>query len=241
MDTSSFSDTIPLILRDCTVLGASGFPFSAGNVISLSFKDHAVSCRSHDQAARFSLLELAELSVSGPGTVTSGGGFMGGGFGVEGALQGIAIAGVLNALTTKKKTHTLVTLTTNFGELHLHYDAMDPGPLRIYLSDIFVNVRRLNTRWIQERGQIIAAQLANGTLSAEEADLLMARLASPPVWPNLNADIEAAKVLEAGAFKHEPEGICPNCDKVIPLNSETCKFCNANFGEYASWKVLPLS
>lgn len=240
MDTSNNSDSITLIVRDCTVLGASGFPFFTGDILSLAFKDHTVSCRSRDQVARFSLLELVELSVTGPGTVTTGGGFIGGGFNVEGALQGMAIAGVLNALTTKKKIHTLVTLTTHFGELHLHCGSMDPGPLRIYLSDVFVNIRRLNTRWLQEREQVISAQLAMGKLTAEEASMLKARLISPPVWPDLKADAEAAELLEVAAFKSDPEGLCPNCDKVIPLKSETCKFCNANFGQYASWKVLPL-
>lgn len=240
MDTSSINDTPTLIVRDCTVLGGSGFPFSAGDILSLAFKDHTVSCRSPGQAARFSLVELSELSVTGPGTVTTGGGFMGGGFGVEGAMQGIAIAGVLNALTTKKKIHTLVTLTTNFGELHLHYGGMDPGPLRIYLSDVFVKMRRMNTQWVQERDALIAAQLALGGISAEEAALFKSRLSSPPAWPNLQADVDTAMQMEAEPIKHDPEGICPNCDKVIPLHSQTCKYCNANFGEYASWKVLPL-
>lgn len=240
MHPSNNSAPTTLILRDCTVLGASGFPFTPGEIISLAFKDHTVSCRSPARAARFSLLELAELSVTGPGTVVSGGGFIGGGFGVEGALQGMAIAGVLNALSTKKNIHTLVTLTTNFGELHLHYGAMDPGPLRIYLADVFAALRRLNGRWREEREAIIAAQLAQGAISADEAALLKARIGAAPVWPDLANDADAPDALEAGAFLHDPEGICPSCDKVIPLNSETCKFCKANFGQYASWKVLPL-
>jgi hypothetical protein len=36
------------------------------------------------------------------------------------------------------------------------------------------------------------------------------------------------------------QGLCPNCDKVIPLASALCPHCQANFGEGAAWKVEPL-
>ena len=230
-----------LVLKDCIVLGASGFPFSPGSSSNISFFDGFVTCSSRDARARFSLLELVDVSVTGPGTVMTGGGFIGGGFGVDGALEGIALAGVLNMLTTKKKIHTFVTLTTNFGELHLHYGAMDPAPLRIYLSPVFVELRRLDPRWVQEREQVIATHLANKLITAEEADAIKVRLTSPPVWPTLEADTEAQRLLDETDSNEVPRGLCPNCEKVIPLHSETCKYCRANFGQYASWSVTPLT
>ncbi len=230
-----------LILKDCIVLGASGFPFFPGNSSTVSFCGGAVTCSGPESIARFSLVELIDITVNGPGTVTTGGGFIGGGFGVEGALEGVALASVLNVLTTKKKIHTFVTLTTNFGELHLHYGAMDPAPLRIYLAPVFVELRRLDPRWIQEREQVIAAHLANQSITAEEADVLKARLFRPPVWPNPKAEAEAQRLLDEKASNEGPKGLCPSCDKVIPLHSETCKYCRANFGQYASWSVTPIS
>ena len=41
---------------------------------------------------------------------------MGGGFGVDGAVEGMVVAGVLNALTTKKKSY-VVRRTTGKGRL----------------------------------------------------------------------------------------------------------------------------
>jgi len=171
--------------------------------------------------------------------VVTGGGFIGGGFGINGALQGMAIAAALNAITIKKKIHTLVALTTNFGELHLHTSAMDPGPLRIYLSDVFVRLRRLDPHWTQARKQIIDAHLHVGAISPEDAQVLKDRLSSPPVWPSIEEQLEEQRKF-ANDGDAAPQGRCPSCERIIPLFSEECPFCNANFGKYASWSVIPI-
>jgi hypothetical protein len=51
---------------------------------------------------------IDDLEFSGPGKVTTGGGFIGGGFGLSGAAKGMIAASVLNALTTKTKIHTMI-------------------------------------------------------------------------------------------------------------------------------------
>ena len=38
-----------------------------------------------------------------------------------------------------------------------------------------------------------------------------------------------------------PKGVCPNCDKTIPLASLECKHCGASFGPGSAWHVLPNS
>lgn len=237
---SAANDSLALQLTGCAALGASGFPFSAGDAVEISFYGNYVTCTGRDTLARFHLLEVVDFSITGPGSVTKGGGFIGGGFGVEGALEGMVIAGILNKLTTETKIHTFLTLTTNWGELHLHYGLMEPASLRIYLSGVFVRLRQLNSRWMLERDQEIAAHLASGAIASEEADAIRSRLFGPPAWQDLRAEAEARQRLEEAAFNEAAKGLCPNCDKAIPLASETCKFCNANFGEYASWKVLPM-
>ena len=37
-----------------------------------------------------------------------------------------------------------------------------------------------------------------------------------------------------------PIGVCPNCETVIPLASDTCKKCKASFGAGSAWKVKQL-
>ncbi|NYT61124.1 hypothetical protein H0A66_02110 [Alcaligenaceae bacterium] len=85
MESNNGSAT--LVLKDCTVLGSSGFPFSSGETIAVAFNNNTVNCRSSNHLAKFSLLELAEISITGPGTVVTGGGFIGGGFGIEEAAE----------------------------------------------------------------------------------------------------------------------------------------------------------
>lgn len=231
----------PLVLKDCTVLGAAGFPFQPGENIVVVFQGETVSCSRHGQMAQFSLIEVADLSVTGPGSVVTGGGFIGGGFGVDGALTGMAIAGVLNALTTQKTVQTFLALTTNFGELHLHYRSMEPAALRIFLSDVYVRLRQLNTQWRKQRQAVIDGQLASGAITEEEAATFQARLLAPPAWPNLAGEAEMQRLKDEAIADAGPKGMCPSCDRIIPLSSEKCRYCKANFGEYASWSVIPVS
>lgn len=48
-------------------------------------------------------------------------------------------------------------------------------------------------------------------------------------------EAEAARQAE----ERLPKGVCPNCDKPIPLASLKCKHCGANFGPGSAWRVLP--
>lgn len=36
-------------------------------------------------------------------------------------------------------------------------------------------------------------------------------------------------------------GLCPSCDRAIPVDSQECPFCKAQFGEGSTWKVEPMS
>lgn len=84
---------------------------------------------------------MLRLNIAGPGKVTSGGGFIGGGFGVEGALVGIGVASLLNALNTKTDLFTFIHLETNAGDAFVHYGDAEPGALRMVLSPAFVTMR----------------------------------------------------------------------------------------------------
>jgi hypothetical protein len=168
------------VLEGCTYLGGCSYPLAPGDSATLSFGTAALSIRLPDGAS-FSVpyVELASIDISGPGTTTTGGSFMGGGFGVEGALEGIAIATVLNTLTTKSKVHTFVSLITNIGELHLHYRGMEPGALRVALAPIYATLRRLDPVWRQ--GRLAALQFAQtqDVLSEPEFAQLSKRLGEP--------------------------------------------------------------
>ena len=67
--------------------------------------------------------EITSLQVAGRGefVTTSGGGWWGGGFGVKGIIEGVALATVMNALTTHMQHHieTIVHLSWNAGSVTL--------------------------------------------------------------------------------------------------------------------------
>lgn len=227
-----------------TYLGGAGFPFKPGESIHVRFSDAGISVLGQKRSARFYYVELQEIAITGPGAVTTGGGFIGGGFGVEGALEGMGIAAILNGLTSRTKIHTFVTLITNFGELHMHYTAMEPGVLRVVLAPVFHCIRVSTAGWMKERLEALEmlkkVQVPDG-IYAEIAS----RLSGPPVWPDPEAE-EAVRQLEAAERKRvederAPKGICPNCSSEISVYSETCPRCKAFFGEGSAWKVQPLS
>lgn len=71
-------------------------------------------------------------------------------------------------------------------------------------------------------------------VTPEDAQVLKDRLSSPPVWPSIEEQLEEQRKF-ANDGDAAPQGRCPSCERVIPLFSEKCPFCNANFGKYASW------
>ena len=149
-------------LKGFLCLGSAEFPFAPGEQVDVLFAQSGVILQGKTRSARFSYFELAELEITGPGTVTTGGGFVGGGFGVEGALQGMAISAILNGLTTRSKIHTFITLITNFGELHLHYDKMEPSALRVVLASVFQRMRSCDPNWRKQRIPVLAIRHPHG-------------------------------------------------------------------------------
>lgn len=78
--------------------------------------------------------DILKIEISGPGTVTTNAGLIGGGFGFEGAAWGIAAASLINAITTKSTTNTFLTVATSTGSVTLHTDMYDPEVLQMRLA-----------------------------------------------------------------------------------------------------------
>jgi hypothetical protein len=51
---------------------------------------------------------------------------------------------------------------------------------------------------------------------------------------------EAEAKLRERVDGRKPQGLCPNCESTIPLDSVECKKCKARFDGSAAWKVKPL-
>jgi len=94
----------------------------------------------------FPASSLVDVNIGGPGTVTSGGGFSGGGFGVEGFLKGAAFALVMNLLTSRTKTQSIIYLSFANSELIMFNSQFDPEVLRVKLSRLVLHKSSASTK-----------------------------------------------------------------------------------------------
>ena len=125
------TESVSLDLDDCTYLGGSYYDLTVGHKGSISFQREMLvirlmppppprwtpALRQADSSIRptyIPLPEILSISISGPGQVTTGGGVIGGGFGVAGALEGIAIAGIRCRLDQAERG---LPVTANAAEL----------------------------------------------------------------------------------------------------------------------------
>jgi len=155
---------MPIALTDCTVLGGSGHPVVVGKIVNRRFSEVQVELEHPDRGVRDKIhyAEILELLIGGPGAVTTGGSFIGGGFGVAGALEGIAVATVLNLLTTRTRLFTIMQFSTHRGEVFLHYGALEPGALRIALSSVLTRLRFFDPSWTEKKLQRLETLRAKG-------------------------------------------------------------------------------
>jgi Short C-terminal domain len=139
--------------------------------------------------------QVEDVEIGGPGLVKTGGRFVGGGFGVGGAIEGMAIATVLNALTTRTSIKTVVRIQGTGCELFLLHTRLTPEQLRIAMSRPLGAIRA--ARATQTAGRVqpepsaassapveeltkLADMLEKGLLTREEFDLMKAKLLGRP-------------------------------------------------------------
>jgi hypothetical protein len=84
---------------------------------------------------------LTDFRIWGPGAVTSGGGVIGGGFGLEGAAVGMLAATAINAATTRTTITTYLTIRGQREELTFLYAGNTPHALQLELAHVFGALR----------------------------------------------------------------------------------------------------
>jgi hypothetical protein len=134
--------------------------------------------------------EIEDIEIGGPGLVKKGGGFVGGGLGAAGAIEGMAIASVLNGLTSRTSIKTILRIQGTSYELFLLHGRMTPEQLRIELSRPLAAIRSIRAATAAEGTQDkaltrsapveeltkLADMLEKGLLTRDEFDLMKAKL-----------------------------------------------------------------
>jgi hypothetical protein len=98
------------------------------------------------EVARFDYRDVNSLEIGGSGTrrYTTSAGIIGGGFGVQGALEGMAVASLINSVTA----HTTVTRDTTLNlragarALLMNADMLEPATLRVILAPVYDRIER---------------------------------------------------------------------------------------------------
>ncbi|KPU60979.1 hypothetical protein AN403_5077 [Pseudomonas fluorescens] len=122
--------------------GGAGWEHLSGKSLFLSLSSDSLYLTDLEGINEHSIAfnRITDVNIGGPGTVTKGGGAIGGGFGVEGFLVGAATASLINLLTTHTTTKTLVQIGTKGAELFLLVSTHDPDGMRRYLSPVFAQL-----------------------------------------------------------------------------------------------------
>jgi hypothetical protein len=156
--------------------------------------------------------QVEDVEIGGPGLVKTGGRFVGGGFGVTGAVEGMAIAAVLNSLTTRTSVKTIVRIQGTSCELFLLHARLTPEQLRIAMSPPLGAIR--SARATQTAGGTqheapaaapspvqeltkLADMLEKGLLTREEFDLMKAKLIGPPTIRRSGRTVQGCPVVAA--------------------------------------------
>ena len=187
-------------LRDLVYLGGyvPESPITAGERCDVRFGENRLLVfASHraDLLAEIPYSQIEDVEIGGPGMVKSGGGFTGGGFGLGGAIEGMAIAAVLNAMTTRTSITTIMRVQGIGFELFLLHSRLTPDRLRIEMSRTLGVIRTARageatarpspeTRPVSvspvEELAKLADMLEKGLLTREEFDLMKARILGSP-------------------------------------------------------------
>jgi hypothetical protein len=95
---------------------------------------------------RVAYSEVSSLEIGGAGTrsYSTNAGVRGGGFGLQGALEGMAVASLINAATSRTTTVHDTTLSFRAGPsaLLMKADLYEPSTLRVILSPVFHRIEQ---------------------------------------------------------------------------------------------------
>ena len=187
-------------LRNLVYLGGyvPESPITAGERCDVRFgEDRLLVFASHraDVLAEIPYSQVEDIEIGGPGLVKSGGGFSGGGFGLGGAVEGMAIAAVLNAMTTRTSITTIMRIQGTGCELFLLHSRLTPERLRIEMSRTLAAIRGVrageaaarpapearpvSVSPVEELAKL-ADMLEKGLLTREEFDLMKAKILRSP-------------------------------------------------------------
>jgi hypothetical protein len=172
------------------VIGGTGYPIPARVGCKLEFRSDKVVIAALVQGGQYQPVAVAEygdvtsLQVGGRGAITTGGGFVGGGFGLKGIVTGALLAGALNKATTRTTIDTVIHFRAREGELVLLNTQYTPERLSVMLSPVVNRIEPAHQQTTQTQAspldqlRELGELRASGTISEEEFQSLKSTIIS---------------------------------------------------------------
>lgn len=140
-EMNSSSNRKPLKVE---VLGGAGWESKIGSTLYLTVSEHSVNLYDKTEPKKVILPvdEILNAEIGGHDRTYSSAGVSGGGFGVEGALTGMAIATAINLVTSRSDVKTIIRLATCNTEIVLLSKEIEPDDARLVLSTVYLHLMK---------------------------------------------------------------------------------------------------
>ena len=123
-----------LLQIDAVFAGGIGVDLAPNTLGTLYITNEEVQFATIGNTWRHSFTGLKGMQIGGQGLVQSGGGWVGGGFGIKGALKGAAFAEIMNLLTTKTSYDCFLRLVFPFPDADATFQILDRDPKKLELD-----------------------------------------------------------------------------------------------------------
>jgi len=173
------------------VLAASGYPIPVHVGCKLEFDSDQVIILCLFEGGQFKPIareeypQVLSLQIGGRGAITTGGGWVGGGFGLTGIVTGALLASALNKATTRTNIETVLHFRSKTGELFLLNTQYTPQQLSMMVSPVITRIETAHdavslpappARDPVEQLRELSELRANGSISEEEFQSLKANI-----------------------------------------------------------------
>lgn len=156
-----------------SVLSATGISGMATGVATILFErsEAILMIGKFSNQLHIDYQDITALQIAGRGafTTTSGGGWVGGGFGMKGIIEGVAFATIMNALTTQTHHHieTIVHFTWRTGGVTLLDTRLLPKQWAHALTGVVERIRNASAdRAIAAAGEVKTCAFCAETIKA---------------------------------------------------------------------------
>jgi hypothetical protein len=132
-------------LTNCILLGGYGVEAGIGacDHVDLHFTREQIWLTKRDGSIPYLRVDFADARVLDfeGGVVQTGGGYVGGGFGLLGAAEGMAMASMLNGLSRKTTVQTSIRFEAVAAEIFLFTDVATPKALEMTFAEVRAKVK----------------------------------------------------------------------------------------------------